>query len=83
MGTAPNGIETTMHVLKTTVLAEGFFLLEAPRWHAGALWMSDIIGCKVYCVDLEGRVKIVADVPGRPSGLGFMPDGTPLVVYHA
>jgi len=26
--------------LKTPVLAKGFFLLEAPRWHAGTLWMS-------------------------------------------
>jgi sugar lactone lactonase YvrE len=66
-------------ILKTTVLAEGFFLLEAPRWHAGTLWMSDAAGGKVYCLDLGGKAKIVAEVPERPFGIGFLPDGTPIV----
>jgi sugar lactone lactonase YvrE len=63
--------------LKTTVLAEGFFLLEAPRWHAGTLWMSDVADRKVYCLDLDGKAKVVAEVPERPFGIGFLPDGTP------
>jgi sugar lactone lactonase YvrE len=65
--------------LKTTVLAEGFYLLEAPRWHAGTLWMSDTVGRKIYRLDLDGKVKIVAEIPEGPFGLGFLPDGTPLV----
>lgn len=30
-------------------------------------------------IDLDGKVTIVADVPGRPFGLGFLPDGNLLV----
>jgi sugar lactone lactonase YvrE len=62
--------------LKTTVLADGFYLLEGPRWNNGVLWMSDMVGRKVYQLALDGRVEIMAKVPHRPSGLGFLPDGT-------
>lgn len=64
---------------KTTVLASGFWRLKAPRWHLGALWASDPRAGKVYRVDLDGTVTVVADVPGRPFGLGFSPDGDLLV----
>jgi sugar lactone lactonase YvrE len=53
---------------------------EGPRWHQGALWFSDFYTQLVQSVDLQGRVQSHATVPQRPSGLGFMPDGTPLVV---
>jgi sugar lactone lactonase YvrE len=59
----------------TTVLASGFWRLEAPRWHSGALWVSDPRAGKVYRIDLDGKVAVVADVPSRPFGLGFLPDG--------
>lgn len=39
--------------------------------------MSNMIGRKVY------RTEIVAEVPNRPSGLGFMPDGSFLIVSLA
>jgi sugar lactone lactonase YvrE len=68
-----------MKTLKTTVLVEGFFCLRAARWHAGTLWMSDQIGRKVYCLDSDGKAKVVAEVPEQPWGLGFLPDGTALV----
>jgi sugar lactone lactonase YvrE len=68
-----------MRVLKTTVLAEGFFFLESPRWHASTLWMSDTVGRKVYRVDLDGKVRIVAQLPDQPFGLGFLSNGTLLV----
>jgi sugar lactone lactonase YvrE len=35
---------------------------------------------QVFTVDLGGHVEKVVDVPRRPSGLGFLPDGTTLVV---
>ncbi|MEH6952816.1 hypothetical protein V4R08_16300 (plasmid) [Nitrobacter sp. NHB1] len=35
---------------------------------------------KVFRIDLDGRVTIVADVLSRPFGLGFLPDGDLLVV---
>lgn len=68
-----------MKTLKTNVLAGGFWRLKAPRWHLGALWISDVRAGKVFRIDLDGKVTIVADVPGRPFGLGFLPDGDLLV----
>lgn len=69
-----------MKTLRTMVLAEGFYLLEAPRWRDNALWTSDTIGGKVYRLDLAGRARVVAEVPQRPAGLAFMPDRTLLIV---
>ena len=68
-----------MKTLKTSVLASGFWRLKAPRWHLGALWVSDVRAGKVFRIDLDGKVTIVADLPGRPFGLGFLPDGSLLV----
>jgi len=65
---------------KSDVLAEGFGFLEGPRWHDSALWASDIGGGVVVRVSRSGTREIVAEVPGKPSGLGFLPDGTPIVV---
>jgi sugar lactone lactonase YvrE len=68
-----------MKTLKTSVLADGFWRLNAPRWHMGALWVSDTGAGKVFRIDLDGKVMVVADVPSRPFGLGFLPDGELLV----
>ncbi|HEX9770555.1 MAG TPA: SMP-30/gluconolactonase/LRE family protein [Kiloniellales bacterium] len=64
----------------TELLIDGFRFLEGPRWRDGRLWMSDMGGGKVYTVSATGEVALVAEVPGDPSGLGFLPDGTPLIV---
>jgi len=69
-----------MNEYRATVLVSGFDFPEAPQWHAGQLWFSDMWGYKVYRLDQRGEVKVVCKVPGRPSGLGFLPDGTLLVV---
>ncbi|WP_370964331.1 SMP-30/gluconolactonase/LRE family protein [Amycolatopsis sp. cg9] len=63
-----------------TVVAEGFSYLECPRWHAGRLWVSDFYTEKVVAIDDRGGAEDVAEVPGQPSGLGFLPDGRLLVV---
>jgi sugar lactone lactonase YvrE len=65
---------------KTETLAEGFGYLEGPRWRDGRLWMSDFIRSKVFTLGPDGDVEPVVEVPGSPSGLGFLPDGTPLIV---
>jgi sugar lactone lactonase YvrE len=62
------------------VLLRDLSFPEGPRWHRGALWFSDFYTHLVQSVDLHGRVTRHAVVPQRPSGLGFRPDGTPLVV---
>lgn len=64
-----------------TVVREGFQYLEGARWFRGELWCSDIPQGKVYRIRPEtGEVNIAAEVSTKPSGLGFRPDGTPLVV---
>lgn len=62
------------------VLLEGLTFPEAPRWRDGRLWFSDFYSHRVLAVGLDGRCETVATVPARPSGLGWRPDGTLLVV---
>jgi sugar lactone lactonase YvrE len=61
-------------------LAQGFAFLEGPRWRDGKLWVSDMHDDRVLSVDLAGRSQTVVEVPGRPSGLGWLPDGRLLIV---
>lgn len=63
-------------------LLDGLHFAESPRWHAGRLWFSDIFGGRVMAMDESGRVETIVAFDGdqRPCGLGFLPDGTPLVV---
>jgi sugar lactone lactonase YvrE len=62
------------------VVLEGFSYLECPRWHDGRLWVSDFYTERVVATDGRGGTEVVAEVPGQPSGLGFLPDGRLLVV---
>jgi sugar lactone lactonase YvrE len=61
-------------------LAGGLTFPEAPRWHGGALWFSDMHAHAVLRLDPAGTLTTMAEVPGCPSGLGFLPDGRLLVV---
>lgn len=68
----------SLGVLPATPVLDGFTLLEAPRWHDGALWASDFFSRRVLRFAVRGSsatVETICEVPGRPSGLGFMPDG--------
>ena len=58
-----------------TLLASGLRFAESPRWHRDRLWFSDVHDYKLKSVTMDGAVSVVADVPGRPAGLGFLPDG--------
>ena len=62
------------------VLVGGLTFPEAPRWRDGTLWFSDFYSHRVLTVDLDGRLETVVEVPQRPSGLGWRPDGTLLIV---
>ncbi|MFT3864997.1 MAG: SMP-30/gluconolactonase/LRE family protein [Solirubrobacterales bacterium] len=62
-----------------TKLVDGIKFAESPRWHDGRLWFSDVHDYAVKCVDLDGREARVAAVPGRPAGMGFLPDGRMLL----
>ncbi|KQP14250.1 SMP-30/gluconolactonase/LRE family protein [Pseudorhodoferax sp. Leaf267] len=61
-------------------LIAGYTFFEGPRWHEGRLWLSDFYTHQVIAVGLDGRVEQIAEVPGQPSGLGWLPDGRLLVV---
>jgi sugar lactone lactonase YvrE len=62
------------------VLLEGGAFFEGPRWHEGRWWVSDFYRHLVLTVDGDGRSDEVMTVDGQPSGLGWMPDGSLLVV---
>jgi sugar lactone lactonase YvrE len=62
------------------VLLDGLTFPEGPRWHDGRLWFSDMYGPEVVAVDLEGQRETICEVPGQPSGLGWLPDGRLLIV---
>jgi sugar lactone lactonase YvrE len=62
------------------VLLDGLTFPEGPRWHKGRLWFSDFYSQRVLAVDLAGKSETIATVPKRPSGLGWRPDGTLLIV---
>ena len=61
-------------------LLDGGSFFEGPRWHEGRWWVSDFYRHRVLTVDADGRSEDVLEVEGQPSGLGWMPDGSLLVV---
>ena len=61
-------------------LLEGGAFFEGPRWHEGRWWVSDFYRRTVSTVTTDGREEVVMEVEGQPSGLGWMPDGSLLVV---
>jgi sugar lactone lactonase YvrE len=63
-------------------LLDGLCFAEAPRWHDGKLWFSDIFAHRVMTVDESGHAETVVEFRDGelPCGLGFLPDGRPLVV---
>ena len=63
-----------------TTLAEGIYFGEAPRWHEGRLWFSDFYAQRVASAGLDGDLRTELELDGQPSGLGWMPDGSLLVV---
>jgi len=64
------------------LLVDGVDFGEGPRWHDGALWYSDFHQRAIYRVSAAGdRTASYTDLEDRPSGLGWMPDGSLLVVF--
>jgi sugar lactone lactonase YvrE len=61
------------------LLDNGHFF-EGARWRDGCWWVSDLYAHHVLRITPEGEVNFVAHVEGQPSGLGWLPDGTLLVV---
>ena len=59
-------------------LVTGRSFLEGPRWHDGALYVSDMHGDAVLRVSEDGEVSTLVELE-QPSGLGWLPDGSMLI----
>ncbi|KQS64253.1 SMP-30/gluconolactonase/LRE family protein [Modestobacter sp. Leaf380] len=63
-----------------TLVAQRAFA-EAPRWHEGRLWFSDVISLQVFSAAEDGSdLRLEATVPGEPAGIDWLPDGRLVVV---
>jgi sugar lactone lactonase YvrE len=63
-----------------TRLADDFLFLESPRWHHGEILVADVWDKKLYKLDRSGQRRLLHDMSTSPSGIDFLPDGTPVVV---
>lgn len=65
-------------------LTEGLTFGEGPRWRAqdrgGRLWFSDFFSQTIRSVGMAGDMIVEHELDDRPSGLGWMPDGSLLFV---
>jgi len=61
-------------------LAGGGGFFEGPRWHDGRWWVSDFYRHTVFAIAPDGATEEVMTVDAQPSGLGWLPDGSLLVV---
>ena len=65
-------------------LVGGLGTPESLRWHEGTLWFADLVDGTVQRLvpDRDGSqtAEVVATIPGRAGGLGWLPDGTLLAV---
>ena len=65
----------------TRTLVDGGTFFEGPRWHDGRWWVSDFYRHVVLSFDADGSdVREELTVDAQPSGLGWAPDGSLLVV---
>lgn len=71
------GLKQPFH---TTTLVAGLMFPEAPRWHDGELWFTDQHARQVLRMSPDGNLIEVIKTPDLPGGLGWLPDGTALVV---
>ncbi len=67
-----------VRTISTLLQGGGFF--EGLRWHDGRWWVSDFYRGQVLTVEPDGTAAEVMAVAAQPSGLGWMPDGSLLVV---
>ena len=65
---------TELHPLVT-----GGKYFEGPRWHDGKLWFVDSLAMKLLRVSLDGTCETVCEIPGIAGGIGFLPNGDPVI----
>jgi len=70
-----------MKRLQAELFADDFVFLEAPRWRGGHLWTPDVFDSILYRINAEGnKTAVIERLPPRPNSIGFLPDGSVLVV---
>jgi sugar lactone lactonase YvrE len=69
----------TIHEDRRTVV-DGLAFGEGPRWHDDMLYLSDMHHNRVVRVHDGGAIETIAQHDSALSGLGWLPDGTLLVV---
>jgi sugar lactone lactonase YvrE len=57
----------------------GMVFGESPRWRDGTLYVSDMLGLKVLAFDERGGHRLVADMPNKPNGMAFLPNGDHII----
>jgi len=60
---------------KPELLTSGLCFGEGTRWRDGKLYISDMLGKKVYTIDAQGNKTVIAEQPHKPNGMGFLPNG--------
>ena len=70
-----------MKTYATDISATGLAFPEGPRWHDDRLWFTDQHARRIYTMQTCGALQTVAHTADLPGGLGWLPDGTLLVVY--
>jgi len=74
-------------------VAGGFKFIEGPMWREGHLWISDVVGDKIFSVAADGRAEMLVDkaggYPNPPAGAYLGPnamvadkDGTVLLAQQ-
>lgn len=62
------------------LVVKGLGFPECPRWHDGHLWVSDMMTKQLLKITSDGDLSVFAELPNRPGGTGFLPDGSMYVV---
>jgi sugar lactone lactonase YvrE len=60
--------------------AEGFGLVESPRWHDGRLYFSDWTAGEIRVLGAAGESEVAVQHESLPLCFDFLPDGSMLVV---
>jgi len=63
-----------------TVIAQGIYLGESPRWHEGRLWFTDWVAEKLFAIGRGGEKEVMAEIASLPFSIDWLPDGRLLVV---
>jgi len=70
-----------MKCYRAETLIDGLAFPEGPRWHDNFFWFTDQHAARVYRSDIDGTLEIITATDDLPGGLGWLPDGSLLVVY--